>query len=241
MSFTKEINYDGYVFGKLTILNWWFDGEFAETKCDCGHISYIRRGKIKNGARSSCAQGFCNTRIKNIVGQVFGYLTVLEYADNKYCLCECCCGDIKKYRRDSLKNNNTRSCGCKTSYFLSVAGLKPKNVALKTNIYNTYKSNAKRRKLDFTLSKEEFINFLDKNCYYCGSLPASLARKNWGYTEQKLLYNGVDRTNNAAGYNLENCVTCCAICNMAKSDLDYSKFIEWIDNLVKFRISNKLT
>ena len=54
---------------------------------------------------------------ENLVGIKFNRLLVLEkirIRDNRriYYLCECDCGKFIITRSDSLKNNNSRSCGC---------------------------------------------------------------------------------------------------------------------------------
>lgn len=56
-------------------------------------------------------------RIKNLVGQVFGRLTVLGYAGkdrlhNAIWHCSCACGNHLDVNRRSLVSGNTRSCGC---------------------------------------------------------------------------------------------------------------------------------
>ena len=49
---------------------------------------------------------------KNIVGQKFGMLTVLEELPGYKVLCLCDCGDIIEVRRNELVTGNTKSCGC---------------------------------------------------------------------------------------------------------------------------------
>ena len=55
---------------------------------------------------------------KDLVGQVFGELTVLKKTDKRssnggvYWLCKCSCGNIKEILGQSLKNGRTKSCGC---------------------------------------------------------------------------------------------------------------------------------
>ena len=57
---------------------------------------------------------------KDITGQVFGKLTVIEFSrnvksgtrDRKYWLCKCECGNTKEIRTDSLTSGNVSSCGC---------------------------------------------------------------------------------------------------------------------------------
>ena len=66
--------------------------------------------------------------------------------------------------------------------------------------YITYKSGAKRRGYDFNLTEEQFTAILNKPCMYCGS------------TENI----GVDRLDNSKGYDVDNCISCCSMCNMSK-------------------------
>lgn len=50
-------------------------------------------------------------------------------------------------------------------------------------------------------------------------------------------YNGLDRIDNSVGYTEDNCVPCCAVCNRAKNSMGYNEFIEYLDDLIKFRTS----
>lgn len=56
------------------------------------------------------------SRVKNISGNVYGKLTVIEFAGinnhKAYWLCECECGNRKTFPYGNLKYNNTSSCGC---------------------------------------------------------------------------------------------------------------------------------
>lgn len=58
-----------------------------------------------------------NKAVKDITGQRFGRLTVLEYAGTNnwhksLWLCRCDCGNEKIIAGESLRRNRTRSCGC---------------------------------------------------------------------------------------------------------------------------------
>ena len=92
--------------------------------------------------------------------------------------------------------------------------------------YNIYKKNAKKRNIDFNLTKEEFYNITSKPCYYCND-----------YSNNDInnkLYNGVDRIDSSIGYEINNVVPCCDICNKMK--LDYSKefFINHINKIANY-------
>jgi hypothetical protein len=67
--------------------------------------------------------------------------------------------------------------------------------------FTAYKTAAKRRNFEFTLSKEQFSLFWQQPCFYCGS---------------EILTIGIDRVDNELGYISENCVSCCPDCNMLK-------------------------
>lgn len=63
----------------------------------------------------------------NIIGEVYGWLTVLEQekrGNKTYCLCRCRCGNTKSIRMDAIRGGRTTSCGC---YHRTVASKKTKN------------------------------------------------------------------------------------------------------------------
>jgi len=70
--------------------------------------------------------------------------------------------------------------------------------------------NAKRRKIEFDLTKEEFAAFWQKPCHYCG------------YTIHTI---GLDRIDSDLGYFVENLVPCCRWCNAGKNNLSQESWI----------------
>jgi 5-methylcytosine-specific restriction endonuclease McrA len=68
----------------------------------------------------------------------------------------------------------------------------------------------------------------ESNCYYCGIEEGAFIRI-WGgfYGKNKRgIRLELDRKDNKRGYNLENCILACAICNNAKSDkFTYQEFL----------------
>ena len=80
--------------------------------------------------------------------------------------------------------------------------------------YTRHKATAKLRRLDNTVSFEEFCMLIAENkCHWCsGMLPETRG--------------GLDRINNSLPYTFENCVPCCSWCNRAKGTLTASEFIE---------------
>lgn len=51
-------------------------------------------------------------KAKDLTGQKFGRLTVIEYVGKSKWLCKCECGNTCKVVGADLKRGNTKSCGC---------------------------------------------------------------------------------------------------------------------------------
>ena len=115
------IDLTGQKFNKLTAISydkhsrkWWW-------LCECGNKKLIKSGDVKNGKTKSCGchnKGSRDYRIKSIVGQKFGMLTVVKYAYTKnfstYWECICDCGTPKIISKPNLLSGKTKSCGCLT-------------------------------------------------------------------------------------------------------------------------------
>lgn len=76
-----------------------------------------------------------------------------------------------------------------------------------------YKSCSKRKGLIWDLDDRHAEDLLTDNCYYCGSSP--------------LPCNGIDRVDNARGYESDNVVTACLQCNIGKNDYTREEFLDW--------------
>ncbi|MCJ8299359.1 MAG: hypothetical protein MJK13_10565 [Pseudomonadales bacterium] len=86
-------------------------------KCDCGGSKVIARSSLISGLTRSCG---CLLDIPDLVGQVFGYLTVARRALNLiihnshsamwYCTCKCGGNCVKS--GNSLRSSKLPSCGC---------------------------------------------------------------------------------------------------------------------------------
>ncbi len=83
--------------------------------------------------------------------------------------------------------------------------------------YSSYKANAKRRKIEWALTKEEFTLFWQKPCSYCAAEIETI---------------GLDRMDPSQGYVVSNIVSCCWRCNEMKSDRSVSEFIEACTTIV---------
>lgn len=96
--------------------------------------------------------------------------------------------------------------------------------------YGSYAVRANEKELSFELTPEEYAALVNGGCHYCH-------RKTEGGH-----INGIDRKDNALGYSLDNCVTCCADCNHSKANMGDADFIEhckavaraWVDKDLPF-------
>jgi hypothetical protein len=163
-----------------------------------------------------------SNRIKNYEGMINYELTAKKYSHTKnkqtFWFFKCTCGNEKLFRPNKVfsLSKGIKNCGCKRD----VGG----NPAINL-VYKSYKGGAKRRNLNFNLSKNEFKEITSKKCHYCNIEPATKSKT----ITSIYLYNGIDRKDNKIGYELFNCLPCCTLCNKAKRDLDYNVFIDWIN------------
>lgn len=112
---SRVIDLTGQVFGKLTVISQApsVNGRAMwNCQCECGNQVICPGRGLRDGSSRSCG---CLKK-QDLVGKVFGRLTVLDYAYSKngsrYWKCQCECGNITYVTTKSLNNGNTQSCGC---------------------------------------------------------------------------------------------------------------------------------
>lgn len=112
-------NLTGRTYGKLTAV------ERAGTdkngralwrcSCECGGEKITDALSLKRGDCKSCGcirpNHGVRGRFVDLTGEKFGKLTVVGRVKSMW-LCKCDCGRQCEVRSDSLKNGNTKSCGC---------------------------------------------------------------------------------------------------------------------------------
>jgi hypothetical protein len=117
---------DGKKFNKLTVLQ--YDGKrkndiMWKCECECGKTTRTSSHALKSGHTTSCGcylkKRIKETRTKNLIGNKFGRLLVIELDDNQkddleyvHWKCKCECGNVASIRSASLISGNTKSCGC---------------------------------------------------------------------------------------------------------------------------------
>lgn len=95
-----------------------------------------------------------------------------------------------------------------------------------------YKKQALSRNYIFDLSDNDFRQLVTSNCFYCGLEPKQIMREKTSFGQ--FIYNGIDRVDNSIGYTVDNCVSCCKVCNNAKGKLTKQEWREWIQRIVTY-------
>ena len=72
----------------------------------------------------------------------------------------------------------------------------------------------------------EFKILTKENCHYCGAEPSAAGKRTTGNRTSNYTYNGLDRKDNKKGYEKDNVVPCCGICNHAKHTMNYEDFLK---------------
>jgi len=88
--------------------------------------------------------------------------------------------------------------------------------------YNVYGRNANLKNLEFTISFEDYSNVVTKECHYCGVI-------------QEKGFNGMDRKDQSVGYIIDNCVSCCKMCNYMKGSTCEEVFIKRVEHILTFQ------
>lgn len=195
---------------------------------------------------------------KDLSTLVFGRLTVTKryrrQTDEGLGLlwwCHCRCGEklwvsakqLMAGRSKAGRAKGKRSCGClardvareKLRSFRGqhAAPLKlPFGRAARRNLFGSYQRQARRRRLEWAITWEDFIQLTTTNCHYCGDVPAQQHLGN-----RKLngpcTYNGLDRVNNEIGYTRLNVVACCGVCNHMKRTSSASDFLAHVRKIAR--------
>jgi hypothetical protein len=185
--------------------------------------------------------GTIEKNVNEHIGEKYGRLTVLEYshfkqyAKGKHYVykCKCECGNETNVAITGLRSGKTKSCGC----YARELKIKKEGESATNRTYIGYSSNAKLRGYEFNLTKDEFLEIVSKECYYCNSKPSNKTSSK--YNTGDFIYNGIDRVDNKIGYEYSNCVPCCKICNIAKHDMTSEEFLQWISNVYNHSINKK--
>lgn len=212
-------------------------------------IKYCKLSNCKNEAmyytRAVGANSFCkdhsstnDTRLARIqpeIGKKYGKLSLLGLVDrdkevkNKILVkCLCDCGNEKTLEWCLIRLGSVRSCGClkleaHESYKLPCA------MSAFNKLHRQYLHSAAERKLEFLLTKDEFMTLVKSNCFYCGDSPQNKLKVNSSIA----FYNGIDRVDSKQHYTNTNSVSCCTSCNYGKRTMSDFEYISHCQKVAK--------
>lgn len=177
-----------------------------------------------------------NIDVNSYIGKVYSRLTIVNFLYYKVYSksrapifnCKCECGTYKEVSLWDLKRESTKSCGCLTKDRMSLT----EGEAAFNATYGKYKIAAEKRGYEFNLTPEQFKEITQKNCFYCGTPPSNKSHNQNDTGDY--IYSGIDRKDNNIGYEVDNCLPCCKVCNRAKSSMSFDEFLEWIQTIKNY-------
>lgn len=215
----------GRVFGGLTAKSV-IIGEGQRSwlcECICGNNRIVPTFQLNSGAVKTC--GVTLNHLINKVGDRFGKLVIARIyrttANHKRwaadCICDC--GNTHTTSIRNLQRGASKHCLACVNH---KKPHQPAKMTLRNIHFGSYKRNAKKRGLVFSLTKEQFIDITSGNCYFCSTPPSPMTRN---HIKGIYLCNGIDRIDSFLGYTMENCKPCCSECNYLKGNRSNEEFI----------------
>lgn len=168
----------GHKINKWTVLNIVYDREKPDAfcKCECGTEKFVNLRTLLVGSSKDCGCGRKQTlresRTKNIVGQKFGKLTVVELlsestkANRRQYKCKCDCGNEVIVTSTYLMTGQTHSCGCLNSYYNAYIQKLLDNMKIKYRAEYPICIDNSRYRFDFYLPEYNLIIEYDGEQHY---------------------------------------------------------------------------
>lgn len=167
-SLSQRTNLVGKRFDRLVVLKRADEQEYGQIQwlcqCDCGNQCIKTTTALHREGIHSCGcynkEQASQLNKKDLVGQTFGLLTVIEELPERknncvVWLCQCKCGNIIKVATNSLTSGNTSSCGC-INYSIGEANiskiLKDNNIKFKSQYTEP---SLKMKRFDFAILDDE--------------------------------------------------------------------------------------
>lgn len=163
--------------------------------------------------------------------------------------CKCDCRNVFEIHGYSFSTNKRRSCGCLADAVAHAISFERRTYseATRNQHYQLHKSSAKQQEV-VPLEFSVWESVAKRPCHYCGETDIrnytrtrhtkrfATALTPEEVTRYDCKLNGIDRVDSQRGYELENCVSCCSMCNYMKQDYSITEFIQKIH-----QIANRFT
>lgn len=160
-------------------------------QCECGTIRNVKIFDVMNGKSKDCGCGrkatLSDIRSKNLVGQRFGKLTVVEKLiekKNGHSLyrCACDCGNEVIATSSNLSGHHVSSCGCLNSYYNMCIGTLLDELEIKYEPEYVVNIDGHYLRYDFYLSDYNLIIEYDGMQHY---IPVNFGQNDIEKIEQK--------------------------------------------------------
>lgn len=169
---------------------------------------------------------------KNLSGLIFGSWFVTDTYEVRtrksgkkttYWLCRCACGLEKFVIGGQLvygSSTKCKKCGARKL---------PVGECARRTVLQAYKDEAEERGLSWGISEEQFDFITKQCCSYCGVEPSNRRNLPDGSC---FIFTGIDRVDNTRGYEKDNVVPCCRVCNRSKDVRSKEEFLSWARRVV---------
>lgn len=188
------------------------------------------------------------------IGEKHNRLTIIADSGQRWpnnavkWLCRCDCGNTTLAMAGEIRKGSKKSCGCLNNEKRVSKRYEPEEASIKA-WERSYKGGAKSRNLNYELEYSDFKRLIKQDCFYCGEPPR---KYNIYYNESGVIstsgrqtknletierawtnVNGIDRIDSKNGYNINNCVPCCRVCNKIKLDLPQDEFLNQVKKIFR--------
>lgn len=208
--------------------------------CQCGKVVEVDASNLKSGNSKSCGclthrYGKSNPCFKDLTGQIFSCLTVIEYLRmterGAMWLCKCTCGKMIEKNSENLASGNSKSCGCLSHRRGKTNPHFTGHEEITGEFWNNIQNNAKSRDIPFNITikyawdvfieQNKCCNLTDIKLYFQNNYKSSLGNAS------------LDRIDSKLGYIEGNIQWIHKDLNMMKRDFTQQEFIKYCKLIAK--------